>query len=193
MYQNKLANSRSSKNKIVKSLLETLSNKSSETKEHALRMNKLANEFGERLGLSNLELNQLSILAKLHDIGKATISKEILTKPNSLTEEEWNIMKDHPVTGFKITSSTEEFSPIAKKILHHHEHWDGSGYPERLKENEIPYLSRIISIIDAYDVMTNERPYSPAMTKKEALKEIKDCAGSQFDPELAMEFIDFMN
>ncbi|MFN2340922.1 MAG: diguanylate cyclase [Halanaerobium sp.] len=189
MYQNKLSESRSSKSNIVQGLLNTLNAKSSETKEHAVRMTKLAFDFGEKLNLSNSELNRLSLLATLHDIGKTTISEAILTKPAKLTKKEWEIMKDHSQKGYKIASTSEEFALVAEEILAHHENWDGSGYPHGLKGDEIPYLARIITIIDSYDVMTNDRPYSKAISKEEALKEIEDCAGSQFDPELAEEFV----
>ncbi len=188
MYRNKLSESRSTKNKIVENLLNTLEAKSSETKEHAVRMTKLASRLGEEINLSNSEMNRLSLLATLHDIGKTTISEGILTKPDKPTDKEWEIIKEHPERGYKIASASEEFALVAEEILFHHERWDGKGYPEGLSGEEIPYLSRIIAIIDAYDVMTNDRPYSQAINKKEALAEIENCAGGQFDPKLAKEF-----
>ncbi|MFN2341478.1 MAG: HD domain-containing phosphohydrolase [Halanaerobium sp.] len=187
--QNKLSVSRSSKSKIVQGLLNILEAKSSETKEHAVRMTKLAFDFGESLGLSNSELNRLSLLATLHDIGKTNINQQILNKPDRLNKREWEIMKNHSEQGYKIASSSEEFALVADDIFAHHEHWDGRGYPRRLKGEDIPYLARIITIIDAFDVMTHDRPYSKAMSVEKALQEIKSCAGSQFDPELAAEFI----
>jgi diguanylate cyclase (GGDEF)-like protein/PAS domain S-box-containing protein len=192
MYQNKLSESKSSKSNIIENILNTLSSKTQETKEHAERMEILALELGEKISLCNSELNRLALLAKLHDIGKITISEEILTKPKKLTEEEWDIMIEHPTKGYRIASGSKEFAVVAKDILAHHEHWDGSGYPRGLSGEEIPYLARIISIIDAYDVMTNERPYSKAISKEEALAEINSCAGSQFDPELAGKFVKMM-
>ncbi|MDZ7672830.1 MAG: diguanylate cyclase [Halanaerobiales bacterium] len=152
MYQNKLSESRNNKSNIFQGLLNTLAAKSYETKEHALRMTKLAFDFGEKLGLSNSELNRLSLLATLHDIGKTNISEEILNKPDKLNKKEWEIMKNHSEQGYKIASASEEFALVVDEILSHHEHWDGSGYPEGLKGEEIPYLARIISIIDAYEV-----------------------------------------
>jgi len=193
MYQNKLSERRSSKSNIVQGLLNTLSAKSDETKEHAIRMTNLAFNFGNELGLSNSELNRLSLLATMHDIGKTTISEEILNKPGSLNEEEWKIIKKHSEQGYKIASATTEFSLIAEEIFAHHERWDGDGYPRKLKGDGIPFLARIISIIDAYDVMTNRRSYNEPVSKKEALAEISYCAGSQFDPELAGEFIEIMS
>ncbi|MFP4371095.1 MAG: PAS domain S-box protein [Halanaerobium sp.] len=192
LYQNKLSESRSSKSNIVQGLLNTLNAKSSETKEHAVRMTKLAFDFGEKLELSTSELNRLSLLATLHDIGKTTIPEELLKKPAKLDDKEWELIKKHPERGAKIASASEEFALVADSILSHHEKWDGSGYPKGLKGQDIPYLARIITIIDSYDVMTNDRPYSKAMPKEKALAEIKECAGSQFDPELAEVFIEML-
>ena len=188
MYINKLSESRSSKSNIVQGLISALDAKSSETKEHAVRMTKLAFDFGERLGLSESEQSRLSLLATLHDIGKINISEKILNKAGKLTAEEWEIIKKHTEQGYKIASSADEFAAVADEIFAHHEKWDGSGYPRNLEGKKIPYLARIISLIDAYDVMTNERPYSEAISKEKALAEIDKCAGSQFDPELAAEF-----
>ena len=192
MQKDKLTRSRSGKNKLVKNLLNTLSAKSDETREHAMRMTELAHKLGEKLDLVNGMLNNLSLLATLHDIGKVTISEDILTKPGDLNDEEWEIVKQHPERGYVIASASEEFAPIAREILYHHERWDGQGYPEGLTGKEIPLLSRIISIVDAYDVMTSGRPYKEPLSKEEALTEIKNCAGGQFDPELADEFVKMM-
>jgi diguanylate cyclase (GGDEF)-like protein len=189
MYENKLSESRSSKSNIVQGLINVLDAKSSETKEHAMRMTKIAFDFGERIGLTESDQNRLSLLATLHDIGKINISEEILNKQDKLTDQEWEIMKKHTEQGYKIASSSEEFAAVAEEIFSHHEKWDGSGYPRQLQGKEIPFLARIISLVDAYDVMTHERPYSKAISKEEALAEIKSCAGSQFDPDLAAEFI----
>ncbi|MFW5961715.1 MAG: HD domain-containing phosphohydrolase [bacterium] len=189
MYENKLSESRSSKSNIVQGLINALDAKSSETKEHAMRMTKLAFDFGEKLNLTESDQNRLSLLATLHDIGKINISEEILNKEDSLTEKEWEIIKKHTEQGYKIASSSDEFAAVAEEIFSHHENWDGSGYPRQLEGKEIPFLARIISLVDAYDVMTNERPYSEAISREEALAEIENCAGSQFDPELADQFI----
>ncbi len=192
MYKNKLSESRSSKSNIVQGLINILNSKSNETKEHSLRMTKLAFEFGQKLDLSNSEQNRLSVLATLHDIGKTNINEKILKKKGSLDDQEWENIKKHSEYGYKIAKSSEEFAEVAEDILAHHEHWDGSGYPNNLRGEEITYLARIIAIIDAYDVMTNHRSYSKAISKAEALKEIKRCAGSQFDPELAKVFREMM-
>ncbi len=192
MYKNKLSESRSSKSNIVQGLINVLNAKSSETKNHSVRMTKLSFEFGESLGLSNYEQNRLSMLATLHDIGKININEKILKKKDSLNDKEWEEIKRHSEYGYKIAKSSEEFAAVAEDILAHHEHWDGSGYPNELKGENIPYLARVISIIDAYDVMAHDRPYSKAISKEEALAEIKSCAGSQFDPELVEVFVEMM-
>ncbi|MFW5988287.1 MAG: HD domain-containing phosphohydrolase [bacterium] len=192
MGQNKLMEGKSAKNLMVKSLLNTLGAKSFETQEHAMRMTALSQKLGEKIGVTNFQLERLSLLAQLHDIGKTAISEEILTKPGELTQKEWETIKTHPERGFKIAASTPEFASVAEEIMAHHEHWDGTGYPNGLKGEEIPYLARIISIIDSYDVMRHDRPYSEAISKEKALKEIKDCGGSHFDPELAEKFVEMM-
>lgn len=192
MYQNKLSESRSSKSNVIENILNTLGTKTKESKEHALRMEKLALQLGEELNLSNSELNRLALLAKIHDIGKVTIPEEILVKTDKLSGKEWKIMREHPEKGYRIASASQEFSGVAEEILAHHERWDGNGYPRGLSEAEIPYLARIITIIDAYDVMTNERPYSSAISQAEALNEIQSCSGTQFDPEIAAIFTNLM-
>jgi diguanylate cyclase (GGDEF)-like protein/PAS domain S-box-containing protein len=192
MYKNKLDETRSTKSSMVKTLLKTLGENSNETEIHAYRMQKLAFLLGEKLNLCHAELDRLSLLATLHDIGKIAISAEILTKPGKLTGNEWEKVKKHPEVGYRIASATDEFAHVAMEIFAHHERWDGTGYPKGLKEDEIPPLARIISVIDAYDVMTNERSYSEAIPQAEALVEIEDCSGSQFAPEIAAEFVELI-
>ncbi|MFW5988069.1 MAG: HD domain-containing phosphohydrolase [bacterium] len=193
MYQKKLTESKSAKSNILSTLINSLGAKSHETEEHAWRLQKLVFDLGEKLNLSERELNELSLLATLHDIGKTVIPKEILLKPGKLTEEEWQEIKKHPEIGAQIASATKEFAHVAETILYHHEHWDGSGYPEGIKGNNIPLLSRIVSIVDAYDVMTNGRSYKDPMTEEEAVQELIRCSGTQFDPDLVQEFIEIIN
>jgi HD-GYP domain-containing protein (c-di-GMP phosphodiesterase class II) len=192
MYQNKLSENKSIKNKIVQGLISTLEVKSNETKEHTVRMTKLSLNFGKYLNLSNSEINRLSLLSNLHDIGKITVDDKILKKSEKLTEEEWEAMKKHSEAGYNIANSSEEFALVAEEIYSHHERWDGNGYPRGLKGKEIPFLARIIFLIDTYDVITSGRPYKKEMSRSEALKELENCAGSQFDPELAADFINFI-
>ncbi|TDO83489.1 PAS domain S-box-containing protein/diguanylate cyclase (GGDEF)-like protein [Halanaerobium saccharolyticum] len=193
MYKNKLTESRSIKSNILNTLLKTLSEKSQETSSHSNRMADLAVKLAEEIDLSQNEINKLTLIAKLHDIGKTVISEKILNKKGSLTEAEWKEIKSHPAVGHRILNATEEFSHISEDVLSHHERWDGSGYPRGLKEKEIPLLSRIIAIVDAYDVMTTDQIYKASVSKREALEEIKKNAGSQFDPELVHLFVNLMS
>ncbi|MGM0421447.1 MAG: HD domain-containing phosphohydrolase [Bacillota bacterium] len=189
MQDNKLTDAASSKNKLVRNLVSTLETKSHETADHANRMIRFALKLGRELGLTEEQLNHLSLVAVLHDIGKVMIPEDILTKSTKLDEKEWEIIKEHPERGYRIAAATEEFAPVAHYILHHHERWDGKGYPKQLKGKDIPLLVRIISIVDAYDVMTNGRPYKQPLNRSEALEELKRCSGSQFDPQLVEVFI----
>lgn len=189
MYRNKLLEDNSARNSITSSLTQALLEKSNETKEHVERMYNLCIKISDILSLSTSEINELYLLAKLHDIGKIGIDDKILNKPGKLTEEEWSIMKTHSEIGYRITSSTPDLMHIAYNILTHHERYDGTGYPKGLKGEEIPLLSRILTIVDAFDVMTNERPYKKAMTVEEAIEELKKCSGTQFDPKLVEIFI----
>ena len=193
MYRRKLLERKSTSSSIISSLERTLQEKSYETEEHAVRMKELALVLGHSLKLPENKLNELSLLSTLHDIGKIAIPDEILMKPGKLTEKEWDIIKRHPEVGYNISGSSPQLEPIADAVLTHHEWWDGSGYPQGLKGENISLISRIISIADAYDVMTHERPYKKAVSKKEALEELKRCAGTQFDPKLVKTFIQILS
>lgn len=125
----------------------------------------------------------------LHDIGKMGIDDRVLNKPGKLTDDEWAIMKKHPEIGYRIAKSSPELEPIAEYILAHHERWDGKGYPQGLKGEEIPLLSRIVAVADAYDAMTEDRVYRKALTKEQTLDEIRKNIGSQFDPHIAQIFL----
>ncbi|MFW6309243.1 MAG: PocR ligand-binding domain-containing protein [bacterium] len=192
MYDNKRTESRSAKSNILETLLNTLGQKSNETRAHVKRLSSLAQKLGEKIDLPPEQLDRLSLLATLHDIGKTIISEDILTKKGLLTEEEWKEIEKHPETGNHIASSTEEFAHVADEILAHHEHWNGQGYPRGLSGEDIPLLARIISIVDAFDVMTHDRPYKEAISKQEALEELIYCKGTQFDPELVEKFIEII-
>ena len=136
------------------------------------------------------DLIDLLLAAQLHDIGKLKVPEKILLKPDKLTEREMEIMKNHTVWGYEKIKEMKMDDAIAHAVLHHHERYDGKGYPEGLKGNDIPYFARIITIADAYDVMINERVYKKSLSVEEALKELKNNAGTQFDPTLVNLFID---
>jgi len=189
MYRNKMYESESSGSTILESLEVLLRERTTETLGHSQRLKTMAIGIGKVLGLLEEEINELSSLADLHDLGKVAIPKEILQKKESLTVTEWERIKMHPKLGFKIANTSPKLSQIAEGILSHHERWDGTGYPQGLAKEEIPLLARIISVVDAYDVMISGRPYQKSMSKGEAIKELKECSGSQFDPKLVDIFI----
>ncbi|MHB1126505.1 MAG: bifunctional diguanylate cyclase/phosphohydrolase [Bacillota bacterium] len=193
MYRNKLHESKSTRSTIIASLKKTLGEKTNETEEHALRLKNLSIKMGQALGLSENKLDELAVLAILHDIGKIAISDSILLKPGPLSTEEWEVMKKHPEVGFRIAQASYELAHIAEAILCHHEQWDGNGYPQGLSGHNITLISRIVAIIDTFDAITHERPYKKAASCPEALDEIKRCAGSQFDPKLVGVFIEMMS
>ncbi len=193
MYRQKLLESTSAHSSIMTSLKAIMFEKSQETEEHAERMIQLSKEIGLALQLSDSEQNELELLSALHDIGKMSIPSEILGKQEKLTEEEWGEIKKHPAVGFRIAQATAELRPIAKYVLSHHERWDGKGYPQGLTGESIPLLSRILAIVDSFDAMTNARTYRSAITKEEAMEEIKKNAGTQFDPELSKLFLEIMS
>ncbi|MEI7615142.1 MAG: diguanylate cyclase, partial [Actinomycetota bacterium] len=192
MYKNKLAGKQSSAGSVIAALEQALYEKSNETMEHTQRIKELSLKFGKKLKLHLHQLDELALLASLHDIGKVAVPETILLKEGALSESEWEVIKTHPATGFNIAQSSPQIAHIAKYILSCHENWDGSGYPEGLAKEEIPLLSRIVAIADSYDVMTYKRAYKNSMSKEDAVKELKRCAGTQFDPVLVGKFIEIL-
>jgi len=166
MYTEKLSDTASREKHIIDTLTIVLAARDPHTEEHAERLQNLAEALGKDIGLSEFELKRLRLLALLHDIGKISTPDNILFKPDKLTEEEWEIMKKHSEDGYKMAKNIPQLVPIARDILHHHERWDGTGYPKGLKGKEIPILSRIITIIDANDVMLSERPYKKSNDRR---------------------------
>jgi diguanylate cyclase (GGDEF)-like protein/PAS domain S-box-containing protein len=193
MYKQKLTESRSTKSAVLKALLKTLEAKSFETEAHTRGMQKIAQLIGRQINLPDAELSRLELLITLHDIGKINIAEEILIKDGPLTAEEWETIRKHPEIGFRIARATEEFAHVAEDILAHHEKWDGSGYPQGLSGSSIPFLARITAIADAYEVMTNGRPYKKSMSFKEVKIEFERCSGIHFDPELVDIFLAIHN
>lgn len=189
MYQDKLFNSKSREKYFLETFRIILAERDPHTSDHAQRLQELALSLGKRVGLTEYQLGNLKLLALLHDMGKIGIPDRILFKTYILIPSEWKKMKEHSRIGYRMAKNIPDFFPIAREILYHHEHWDGTGYPDGLKGEDIPLLSRIISIIDAYDVMQSRRSYKGPISKTKALKEIERCAGTQFDPQLVEIFL----
>jgi diguanylate cyclase (GGDEF)-like protein/PAS domain S-box-containing protein len=189
MYRDKLHKGVDSRSQIILSLMAALGERDFITEGHARRLEDLCNRVGEKIGLSKKQLSDLVLLAQVHDLGKVGTPDKILFKNGSLTDEEWQIMQQHSEKGYRIAMSSSDLSGIANLILKHHERWDGCGYPLGIGGKEIPIECRILSIADAYDAMTSDRPYRKAMKQEETIAELQKNAGSQFDPELVDIFI----
>ncbi len=192
MKMRKLLEQSSFQSTIIELFKVSMYERSRETEEHAERLAFLARGIGELLDMTQRELDELELLATLHDIGKMSVDNRILDKPGPLTPEEWVEMKKHPEIGYRIALSNPGLEAVAEYILSHHERWDGKGYPRGLAGENIPMHSRILCIVDSYDAMTTDRVYRKAMSREEAMREIVDNAGTQFDPHLAQVFIKYM-
>ena len=150
---------------------------------HGSRVATWASSLSNILGLSRDDRRRLHIAAHLHDIGKIRVDAEVVQKPGPLTAGEWAQMRRHPLEGFRIVDGLVH-AGIANTVIAHHERFDGSGYPFGLRGNEIPYLARVLLVADAFDAITSDRPYQPALSVDYALSELRRCAGTQFDPEV---------
>ena len=160
------------------------------TKQHSARVTDYAVSIAKNIGCSQEELDVLNVSGNLHDIGKIGIPDNILLKPGSLTDDEYEIIKKHPSIGSNIIGHFGMWLDEQKIIKHHHERWDGNGYPDRLKGKEIPFLSRILSVADVYDALTSDRSYRKKMSDDVAIKIIRENAGAQFDDEIVDVFLD---
>jgi len=193
MFKSKLLGAKSYRSVVLASITKSLFEKSCETEEHGIRLGERCRQIGEALGLSSVQLAELEVFSKLHDIGKIGIPENILRKPGPLTPDEWTIMRKHPEVGYRIANTVPELINTADYILAHHERWDGSGYPKGLRGEEIPLLARILAVVDAYDAMTQTRPYRRALSVSEAVEELRTNAGTQFDPQIVDLFLELLN
>ncbi|OGP70149.1 MAG: hypothetical protein A2Y80_05365 [Deltaproteobacteria bacterium RBG_13_58_19] len=176
----------------VNALLRTLAARDPYTGQHSTRVTEVSLAFARFLGLSADDLEALRHATYLHDIGKIGISDTILRKPGRLTPEEREIIETHPLIGEKIVEPLGLRMEEKNIILHHHERWDGGGYPNGLAREEIPFLCRLVALVDCFDALTSDRPYRSRFPFPDALAEIETQAGRQFDPHLARKFLELM-
>lgn len=190
MYRHKLYESASIKNKTIELIMNTLYEKSSREMLHSRRVSELCKSIAVEMNLNKDAINQIGAAGLMHDIGKMGIDEKILNKQGQLNFEEWQEIQRHPEIGYRILSSSSEFSELAKYVFEHHERWDGKGYPNKLAGQKISIQARIIGVADAYDAMTCDRTYRKGLSDPEAIAELKRYSGIQFDPEVTRIFIE---
>jgi len=193
MYSNKLIDRQIFRGNVIEEMKHRLYNQCFESIDHSERVLRMTIDFADflEINLDKVELQLLTQLAALHDIGKVAIYREILGKTEPLTPSEWKIVQSHSDIGYRMAQSIGEL-PLAEVIIALHERWDGSGYPQGLVGQQIPLLARLFSVVDVYDVLTHDQPYRIAMERKAALQEIYLNKNSQFDPEIAEKFLEYM-
>jgi putative two-component system response regulator len=179
---------------VLFSIARAIESRDPNTGDHCERLVKLSQAFGEYLNLTRSQLRDLTWGSYLHDIGKVGIPDAVLLKTGKLTPEDWQIMQQHVLIGEKICQPLRSMRGVVPIIRHHHERWDGSGYPDGLKGNDIPFLAQVFQIIDIYDALTSERPYKRAFTIEEAISMIQEeTAAGWRNPELIEQFIQFIH
>ncbi|MPM76424.1 hypothetical protein SDC9_123422 [bioreactor metagenome] len=191
MYRDKNGNRVAVQNVLINTLQETLHTRSRREEEHSAAVQDLSCRLALALGVSEAELNTISRAAYLHDIGKIALSEELLHK-EQFTSDEYERMKQHPVVGFRILTLFDDTLDLAEAVYSHHEKWDGSGYPRGLKGEQIPYLSRIMAVVETYDRILNRTNLPTHLRNAHALQEIREASGSQFDPAIAQAFLEMM-
>ncbi|MCD6141367.1 HD domain-containing protein [Candidatus Bipolaricaulota bacterium] len=175
--------------KTFEKVAQSLGERDPYTGKHSEDVAVIARKIGRELGLAEDEVEQIEAAARVHDIGKISIPDSVLLKPGKLTDEEWEAIKQHPVIGADLLSGLEIYEGSIDIIRHHHEHWDGSGYPDGLKGEQIPLGARIVAVADVYNALTTDRPYRKAYSKAEALEIIRDMSGKELDPQLVEIFL----
>jgi diguanylate cyclase (GGDEF)-like protein/putative nucleotidyltransferase with HDIG domain len=174
----------------ARALIEPLESRDPYIGDHLRSVSRLALRIGLKMSLPSDQLDELALGALLHDVGKIGVPDRILQKPGRLTDEEYQIIKRHPVLGARMLESVRELAPVVQAVRYHHERFDGKGYPERLRGEDIPLAARIISVVDAFDSMIRERPYGYGISQETALEEIERNSGTQFDPRVVRALLE---
>ncbi|MCD6253719.1 MAG: transporter substrate-binding domain-containing protein [Thermotogae bacterium] len=177
---------------LVRSLVILVELRDPYTKGHSERVAELASALAERLGLDRERVRRIYWAGLVHDVGKILVESSVLNKPGKLTNEERTQIEEHPVYGARVLEMVEGMEEIARIVLHHHEKWEGNGYPNGLRAEEIPLESRILAVVDAFDAMTSDRPYRKALSMEMAIEELRRCKGTQFDPVVVDAFIEMI-
>jgi HD-GYP domain-containing protein (c-di-GMP phosphodiesterase class II) len=175
---------------MLTALSQAIESRDPYTRGHSARVTTLADAVARRLGWSEALLAELHVGGPLHDVGKLSIPGRILRKPGPLTPAELEEIRSHPETGARLIESIESARCALPYVLHHHERWDGTGYPHALAGGRIPLEARVLAVADAFDAMTSHRPYRRALSDDQALAEVERCAGTQFDPQVACAFLE---
>ena len=175
---------------MLKTLVFTIEAKDQYTSGHSERVNHYSTALGRLLSYNEREMEVLNSASLLHDIGKLKVPGTVLRKPGRLNDREWELIREHPVAGVRILSPIQEFQVPLLGVRHHHERWDGGGYPDGLQGEEIPEIARIISVADTYDALTSKRSYRDSLDHPAAIEEIGRCLGTQFDPRIGAQFLE---
>lgn len=192
MYRVKTFEDPDRRDNSINTILLTLHQKRPHEQLHARQVSDICSSIARQMGLSKREISEIKVAGLMHDIGKIAVPEAIFNKPGSLTDEEWTEVRRHCEIGFRIISGSIDMAHIAKTVLAHHERYDGKGYPSGIRGEEIPLMARILAVADAYDAMTNERPFRKPFKQKAAIKEIADGSGTQFDPVVVEAFLKLM-
>ena len=174
---------------VLHALTRSIDAKDAYTRGHSQRVAELSRDLARKIGLSEEQCERVYLSGLLHDVGKIGVPEAVLTKPGKLTAEEFDAIKKHPEIGAQILGNIKLLQDIIPGVLYHHERWDGRGYPHQVAGEEIPLMGRIICVADSFDAMSSTRTYRAALTIETVLEEIKNCAGTQFDPALAKVFV----
>jgi len=185
-------NLRNEATETLRILADTLDQRDRYTARHSANVAEYAAKIAEKMGMSQEEVNEIEMAGHVHDLGKVGIPDSILNKNGKLLDDEYDKIKKHPYTAYRLLKNLKPYQQCAKYVLYHHERIDGNGYPERLERSQIPLGAKILSVADSYDAMTTDRPYRKALSQEMAVREMLLYSGRQFDPDVVEAFISIL-